>query len=119
MVISVHGSAGEPVDAELSDGTLTSSPPGAFVIRLRNALEKRGVKAGSCNWPPDDPKRFHLCGGTNVQGRISNGSPDPCTVPAKSASGLFVHIEQMRAVRTNPDFLAGAIQDAMPPRTRR
>ena len=116
MAISVHGSAGEPVDAELSDGTSAPAPAEAFVNRLRNALEKRGIKAGSCNWPADDPKRFHLCGGTNVQGRIANGSPNACTVAAKVSSGLFVHIEQMREVRTNPDYLAGAILDTMPAR---
>jgi hypothetical protein len=114
VAISVHGSAGEPVDAELSDGTPAPAPAGAFVNRLRNALEKRGVKAGSCNWPADNPKRFHLCGGTNVQGRITNGSPNACTVPARVSAGLFVHIEQTRVVRSDPDYLAGAILDVMP-----
>jgi hypothetical protein len=115
LTISVHGSAGEPVDAEFSDGTVTPAPADAVVNRLRFAMEKRGARAGSCNWPADDPRRFRLCGGTNVQGRMTNGSTQPCTVGSKLASGLFVHVEQARAVRTNPDYLAGAILDAVPP----
>ena len=42
-----------------------------------------------------------LTGGTDVQGRFSNGSPDPCTQAASGVTGQFIHIEQSRLVRTN------------------
>lgn len=36
-----------------------------------------------------------IYGGTlNVQGRYTNGSPDPCRRPARQSSGRFIHVEQ-------------------------
>eukprot|EP00537_Pseudo-nitzschia_pungens_P009400 CAMPEP_0172379448 /NCGR_PEP_ID=MMETSP1060-20121228/69937_1 /TAXON_ID=37318 /ORGANISM="Pseudo-nitzschia pungens, Strain cf. cingulata" /LENGTH=732 /DNA_ID=CAMNT_0013107189 /DNA_START=801 /DNA_END=3000 /DNA_ORIENTATION=- len=43
----------------------------------------------------------HLCGSTNVPGRLLNGVPpsEVCHTPATSVSGRFVQIEQKRAYR--------------------
>jgi hypothetical protein len=37
-----------------------------------------------------------LAGQTNVQGRLINGSPDPCSASSPQNSGRFLHIEQER-----------------------
>jgi hypothetical protein len=114
VAISVHGSASEPVDAELSDGTSLPASADSPVIRLRNALVANGVKAGCCNWADDDPSRFKLCGGTNVQGRLSNGVVAACTEAAKRSSGKFIHIEQRRNLRDNPAGFLQALLDVFP-----
>ncbi len=53
-----------------------------------------------------------LVGSTNVQGRYTNGSSDPCTQVAASPNGFFIHIEQSRNVRDNPDVY-GKLIDAL------
>jgi hypothetical protein len=109
VAISLHGNAEEPVDAELSDGTKAAAPRNAVVNRFRDALAANGVKAGSCNLPSDKPERFQLCGGSNVQSKLSNGVTD-CSLSARHASGLFLHIEQRRSLRESPDAMVAAFR---------
>jgi len=113
LVISVHGYsyAAEP-DITLSDGTRTTASETDPVNRLRNALQKRGVGAYSCN--RQEGLSLAYCGTTNVQGRLSNRSAQPCSSAASGGSGLFIHMEQKLSIRTNPEDLAAALQEAIP-----
>ncbi|HLK66214.1 MAG TPA: hypothetical protein VKU19_22420 [Bryobacteraceae bacterium] len=113
IAISLHGNGEEPVDAELSDGTKHAAAKTALVNRLRNALAAHGVKAGSCNWPADNPSRFLLCGGSNAQSKISNGVEN-CAESARTASGLFIHIEQRRNLRDDPTPMVEAVRQVFP-----
>jgi hypothetical protein len=85
-----------------------------MVHRLRNALAARAVTVGSCNWPDDALTAQNLCGTTNVQGRLSNGSPESCSTSATTASGLFLHIEQHLNIRNDPTLLIEALQEVLP-----
>jgi hypothetical protein len=49
----------------------------------------------------DGTSTCSLIGSTNVQGRFTNGSPQPCYTPASSNNGRFIHAEQLRRVRDN------------------
>jgi len=90
------------------------APAEAAVNRLRDALAARGVSVASCNRERDDPGSLNLCGLTNVQGRLSNGSRDPCRVVAPRASGRFLHIEQRRSIREEPRPLIEALMGVFP-----
>jgi hypothetical protein len=98
VAIQLHGfarAAGEP-HAVVSDGTTLSAPSTSLSNRLAAALAKElGLAVESCN----QSHTMDLCGSTNVQGRLSNGSPAPCTVAASAASGRFVHLEQSKEIR--------------------
>src|SRR5215468_5890678 len=128
--LNLHGNSTEPVDVTLSDGTLFAGDRTDLVQQLRKALKARfrppprkGAaaktnqsvkKVKSCNWPPDGLTADNLCGTTNAQGRLSNGSPEPCRMDATSASGLFLHIEQHQNIRDDPSLLIQALQDVLP-----
>ena len=59
-----------------------------------------------------------LTGTTNVQGRLINGSTDPCTKSASTSQGRFLHIEQantgLRDNETNMQKLADALAGTIP-----
>lgn len=59
-----------------------------------------------------------LTGTTNVQGRLINGSTNPCTKSASANTGRFLHIEQaytkLRDSQTNRARLADALAYAFP-----
>jgi len=86
------------------------------VIALRDALRDRDVEAA-------DPMSSScpLVGGTNVQGRYTNGAPSPCTQAAAAATGQFVHLEQQPFFREEPAqyaALIAAVNAVFPPRSR-
>jgi hypothetical protein len=113
--LNLHGNSSEPVDVTLSDGTRVAGAATDLVQQLRGAfLERARTKfsVGSCNWPTD--RHGDLCGTMNVQGRLSNGSPDVCHTNATRASGLFLHIEQHEKIRDDPSLLIQALQDVLP-----
>ena len=114
--LNLHGNSTEPVDVTLSDGTLFAGLDTDLVQQLRRALKARigESKVKSCNWPRDRLTAKNLCGTTNAQGRLSNGSPEPCRMDATSASGLFLHIEQHQNIRDDPSLLIQALQDVLP-----
>ncbi|MGQ9592857.1 MAG: hypothetical protein ACUVYA_21465, partial [Planctomycetota bacterium] len=114
LALSIHGHSSEVPDIVVSDGTDRPGPPEAPANRLRAALLRRGVSAGSCNFEGD--RGFRLCGITNVQGRLWNGSRDPCGLAPPGASGLFLHIEQSRAVRKDSRALIEALIEVLPAR---
>ncbi len=112
IAISLHGQSSSALGAILSDGTSRAAGPEALVNRLRDALRRRGVPSRSCN--AREHSGLELCGTTNVQGRLFNGSPDPCSSAAPSASGLFLHIEQSRSLRRDPSALIAALLEVLP-----
>jgi hypothetical protein len=114
--LNLHGNESEPVDVTLSDGTRVAGARTDLVQQLRSALSARigAEKVKSCNWPPDRLTADNLCGTTNAQGRLSNGSPKACRRSAASASGLFLHIEQHQNLRDDPSLLIQALQDVLP-----
>ncbi|MCC5874763.1 MAG: LamG domain-containing protein [Candidatus Sumerlaeia bacterium] len=63
---------------------------------------------------------YPLAGTTNKQGRFSNGSPNPCSQNAPSATNpeRFIHLEQSPAVRNLPrsnwDFVTESLNAVMP-----
>lgn len=113
VAMSIHGNAVDGLpDVVLSDGTRRSLAESALVNRLRAALRAKGASAGSCNLAADGVAQ--LCGLTNVQGRLSNGSSDACAANATSSTGLFLHIEQHINIRREPAPLINALKEVFP-----
>lgn len=113
LVISLHAN-GNPRLAEvtLSNGTTKKDSRNTLVNRLRDALERRGVDVKSCNLQSDD--NHTLCGTSNMQGRLFNNSPDACQTEAEQATGQFLHVEQHKNIRLNPESLIKALQEVLP-----
>jgi len=95
---SIHGmSQTNCNDIFLSNGTATGSKQ--ILYDLRDSMNESGnivvsvVGDGTCTCT--------LTGTTNVQGRYTNGSSQPCYLPAPSNNGHFIHAEQLRRVRDN------------------
>jgi hypothetical protein len=114
VTLSLHGNQTEPVPAVLSDGTMRAAADDSLVIHLRDALEKNGVGVASCNRAADEPSRLMLCGTGNVQGRESNGSPQACREDAKTASGLFLYLDQRPELLEKFDGVVQAVIDVVP-----
>ncbi len=93
---SIHGhSRGDCEDIFLSNGRSEGSSSLLFNIKA-GLLAAGGVSVGIAG---DGISLCPLVGSTNVQGRFSNGSSQPCTQAASSANGWFIHVEQSRRVR--------------------
>jgi len=119
IAISLHGNDVDSLpEVVLSNGTTNEAASNSRVNRLRQKLINLGTSAGSCNFPADG--NLSLCGTTNVQGRLSNGSTlSPCKINAASASGLFLHIEQHLDIRENPAELINALKTVIPARKKK
>jgi hypothetical protein len=114
VAISLHehaDKAGDPV-AIVSSGVKTELSPAALPNRLRRILVDLGVEARSCNLAGDGPLR--LCGETNVQGRVSNGSAEPCRERAREVSGRFLHLEQDAWLLSHPHLVRRALEQLFP-----
>lgn len=119
LVIQLHGFGKDPGDPDviLSNGT-RSQPSSDPILTLRDRLLE-----------VDDSLTFkiahvdstwnRLTGTTNVQGRLINGSPAPCSQSASISTGRFIHIEQAYArLRDNSlswSRVANAIANTFPP----
>ena len=110
--LNLHGMSSDRVDVVLSDGTRTPATSEARVNILREGLVRKGVSVASCNWAGDSQQ--DLCGTTNVQGRLYNGSDDPCAKASPGASGRFLHLEQSRSIRKDPSRLIAALKEVFP-----
>jgi hypothetical protein len=119
LVVQPHGFAKQSGDPDLiiSNGT-SYSPSGVdYAVAIRDAFQSVDPtltdKVGHI-----DLEWTRLLGTTNTQGRLMNGSADPCETAATSASGQFVHIEQartgLRDSEANWMKLAQAVGDAVP-----
>jgi hypothetical protein len=95
---NLHGHANSSCqDFFLSNGHATNSKP--LLYDFKNSLiAAGGVTAAVAG---DGTSTCPLIGSTNVQGRFSNGSPEPCTQAVSSTIGYFIHIEQSSYVRNN------------------
>ena len=114
IIISVHGNGDSSIaDVMLSDGTDQISDANSLVNRIRKRLIELGVSVASCNSKEDENENIKLCGTSNVQGRLSNGSPDPCLVSSDHSSGLFIHLEQHSNIRNDPTDLIIALGDVI------
>ncbi len=93
--ISLHGQSSERCeDVFLSNGHRTDAKP--ILANLKSLLlDEGGMTVAMIN----DGSQCPFVGSTNVQGRFTNGSETPCTTPASSVTGRFIHIEQHRIVR--------------------
>lgn len=102
--ISLHGNGRDDCETVfLSSGPPETSHPS--LRTLQRALQQRGVRAGT-----PETSSCPLVGSTNVQGRLTNGAPRPCTEAAATATGRFIHVEQRRAFREEPTAYARLIE---------
>jgi len=119
--IQLHGFSKTATDPDIimSNGTSLAPPAGQdYLVSLRDNLTvvdpTLTFKVGHL-----DTDWTRLLGTTNVQGRLINGSPAPCTLSASSATGGFLHLEQMYSgLRDTPqgwDKMATAIAMTFPP----
>jgi len=123
VAINLHGMEAEGTEAAvISDGTRRERTS-ALSVRLRDALNARlpgDLLAFSCNDPADEGQHRPLCGTTNVQGRVDNGSGNACQQASPAGSDRFLHLEQAAALRVaNPgeppfDALVEAIAEVVP-----
>jgi hypothetical protein len=95
---SIHGmSQTNCSDIFLSNGTATGSTQ--MLRDMKDSMNESGdiivcvAGDGTCSCT--------LNGTTNVQGRCTNGSSQPCYLPASGNNGRFIHAEQLRRVRDN------------------
>ncbi len=110
---SIHGmSQTNCNDIFLSNGTASGSKP--ILYELRDHMNNSGAIVVSVSG--DGTSTCALAGSTNVQGRFTNSSPQPCYIPASSNNGHFIHAEQMRRVRDSYSIYSkfiDAINDAI------
>lgn len=111
VFVSLHGmSAGLGIAAILSDGSTdrraTAALPEIVRDRLRAVPGLADRRVVSCN-ALADTGFTRLCGTTNAQGRLLNGSPDACGTGAPVAGGRFLHAElsmdDLRLFRRHPE----------------
>ncbi|MBW2263192.1 MAG: hypothetical protein JRG91_14580 [Deltaproteobacteria bacterium] len=99
----------------ISDGTALQDVSSISVL-LRNSLSD-ALRPGfpsyadsvrSCNAPADVGTFTSDCNATNVQGRWTNGSLDPCNTPASAPTDRFLALELDSAMRASEVFDAVA-----------
>ena len=118
IVLQPHGFAkgeGDP-DVIMSNGS-TVTPPIDYLAMLRDNLLAEDATLTFKIAHLDDWTR--LIARTNVQGRLINGSSDPCGTYATTNVGRFLHLEQARPKLrdTESDWykLANAVAATFPP----
>ena len=118
--VQLHGFSKTSTDPDIimSNGTSKTPPAGQdYLLALRDALTvvdpTLTFKVGHL-----DTDWTRLLGTTNVQGRLINGSPSPCSVSASAATGRFLHLEQkysgLRDSETGWQKMATAVTMAFP-----
>ncbi len=111
---SMHGTVRSSCeDMFLSNGHASDSKPLLYDLR-DHMLASGDISVGIAG---DGISGCTLHGGTNTQGRYTNGSPDPCTQGCASTTGHFIHAEQQRRVRDSIAVyskLVDAIQEVIP-----
>jgi len=96
----------------LSNGTTNDTQSDSPVARLYSELDSRfpDEQVTTCNAFDGVSADEQLCGTTNVQGRVLNGSSRACTEPAGTASGRFIHLEQNLSIRESEGSREAVIQ---------
>ncbi len=97
VFVQLHGFAKDANDPYviLSNGT-RDEPANDYAGRIKSALQQADTSL-TFKMGHRDTAWDRLLGFTNVQGRLINGSPDPCNQNAQSSEGRFVHIEQEKS----------------------
>ncbi len=101
VVIQPHGfgqDAGDP-DAIMSNGTRTTPSPDYLTMLKNNFLTIDDTLTFKIMHK--DLSWTKLAATDNTQGRLLNGSNDPCETAASTGTGRFLHIEQAYALRDN------------------
>ena len=115
--VNLHGMSRDGFS--LSNGTTNDTQADTPVAQFYAELDSRfpDEQVTTCNAFDDVTADEHLCGTTNVQGRVLNGSAQACTEPAASASGRFIHLEQNLSIRESETSRNEVIQalDAIVP----
>lgn len=113
IVVQLHGfgkGADDP-DLIMSNGTHVT-PQNDHISTLRAEFEDIDSTL-TFKIPHIDTSWTRLAGTTNVQGRLINGSADPCNTRPSSATGRFLHLEQaydnLRDTRSSWDRVARAV----------
>lgn len=119
LAVQVHGfsqGTGDP-DLIMSNGTRTAPSGTDWVVAIRDAIQVVDSSL-TAKVAHIDLSWTQLIATNNAQGRLINGSPEPCGTAATSATGGFVHIEQARiGLRDTPQNwtkLATAVANAVP-----
>lgn len=97
IFVQLHGFAKKPSDpyAIISNGT-TNTPITDYIQSLRAKLFQADNTL-TFKSPHIELGWIRLAGFTNTQGRLLNGSNNPCKVSAPNASGRFIQIEQEKS----------------------
>ncbi len=112
VVIQVHGfsqDSGDP-DLIISNGTRYTPNPDHIVSLKDNLLSIDNTLTFKIAHL--DQTWTKLIATVNTQGRLLNGSGDPCSQSATATSGRFIHVEQSLALR-NTDAARKKLSDAI------
>lgn len=112
--LNVHGhNSSSCEDVFLSNGRIDD--PSSELLALKDSLLANGVNAAYAG----DGSACSLTGTTNTQGRLVNGSSDPCGSQNVSNTGRFFHIEQATSIRASQDKYRALFEELaeMIPRT--
>lgn len=93
--INLHGHSSEACEDVFLSSTVSNVADG-LIRALHTALIHPDWTVGFAG---DGITTCSLTGTTNVQGRFTNESPNPCTKAATKSNGRFIHIEQSLRVR--------------------
>ena len=114
VVLSLHGMSGSGIS--LSDGTTDPVAPTSLLAataqELATALPAENITA--CNAGAGVTQEVRLCGTTNTQGRLVNGSVAPCTQTAPATADRFLHLEQSLTIRNNAQTVVDALDAVLP-----
>lgn len=116
--VQLHGFAKRPSDPYviLSNGTRETPPDDPAAALKAGLLAADSVLTFKTGHRDTGWQR--LLGFNNVQGRLINGSPDPCRQNATGTKGRFLHIEQeleqLRRDRTKWSRMTTALKQAFP-----
>lgn len=104
VAVQLHGFSRRPWRRRhviFSDGTRRYGRRSSLSNRLARVMRamlpaRRRRLVRSCN----ERGQRYLCGTSNVQGRHTNGAPNPCRTPARRSSNRFIQVEQSLDART-------------------
>ena len=121
-VVQLHGFAKLTTDPDVIMSNSTAlSPPVDLLSQIRDALLVAD-NALTFKIAHLDTDWTRLTGTTNVEGRLINGSSDPCSDASPSNAGRFFHLEQafsrLRDNATNWQKMAAAFSTVFTPTTR-
>lgn len=114
VVLSLHGMSGSGIS--LSNGTSDPVAPTTLLAATAQALATAFPSdyVTACNVGAGVLQDIRLCGTTNTQGRLVNGSVAPCSQAAPSSADRFLHLEQSLTIRNNAQTVVDALDAVLP-----